>query len=32
VYRIGEVNMPVYIIGKSSSGSWLGLSTRVVET
>ena len=32
VYGIGEVNMPVYIIGKSSSGSWLGLSTRVVET
>ncbi len=32
VYRIGETNIPVYIIGKSASGNWLGLSTRVVET
>jgi len=32
VYRVGEINMPVYVIGKSSSGSWIGLSTRVVET
>ena len=32
VYRIGEINIPVYILGRSGSGSWLGLSTRVVET
>ncbi len=32
VYRIGKTNMPVYIIGKSLSGNWLGLATRVVET
>lgn len=32
VYRIGEINIPVYVLGRSSSGNWLGLSTRVVET
>jgi hypothetical protein len=32
VYRIGEVNMPVFILGKSGEGNWLGLRTRVVET
>jgi hypothetical protein len=32
VYRVGEINIPVYILGRSRSGHWLGLSTRVVET
>jgi hypothetical protein len=32
VYKVGRVNIPVYIIGRSPKGSWLGLSTRVVET
>jgi len=32
VYRVGEVNVPVYIVGRSPSGNWLGLATRVVET
>jgi len=32
VYRIGERNMRVYILGRSGSGNWLGLSTRIVET
>ena len=32
VYRVGEVNIAVYVLGRSPSGSWLGLSTRVVET
>lgn len=32
VYRIGEVNIPVYVLGRSGDGNWLGLSTRVVET
>jgi hypothetical protein len=32
VYRVGQTNIPVYIIGKSLSGNWLGLATRVVET
>ena len=32
VYRVGEINIPVYVLGRSSSGGWLGVSTRVVET
>jgi hypothetical protein len=32
VYRVGKINLPVYIIGRSKSGNWLGISTRVVET
>ncbi len=32
VYRIGEISIPVYIVGKSASGSWIGILTRVVET
>ncbi len=32
VYRVGKVNIPVYVVGRSASGNWLGLSTRVVET
>lgn len=32
VYRIGEVNIPVYIVGRTKNGNWVGLSTRVVET
>jgi hypothetical protein len=32
VYKVGRVNMPVYVVGRSPNGGWLGLSTRVVET
>lgn len=32
VYRIGAIDIPVFILGKSSEGNWMGLSTRVVET
>lgn len=32
VYRVGEINIPVYVLGRSASGNWLGVSTRVVET
>lgn len=32
VYRVGEISIPVYVLGKSASGSWIGISTRVVET
>ncbi len=31
-YRVGAVNIPVYLVGRSPSGDWLGLSTRMVET
>ncbi len=32
VYRIGSVNIAVYVLGRGASGDWLGLRTRVVET
>lgn len=32
VYRVGTINMPVYVVGRGPSGAWMGLSTRVVET
>ncbi|HUQ31235.1 MAG TPA: nuclease A inhibitor family protein [Pyrinomonadaceae bacterium] len=32
VYRVGQVNIAVYIVGRAQTGNWLGLSTRVVET
>lgn len=32
VYRVGEINIAVFILGKSAEGNWLGLQTRVVET
>jgi len=32
VYKIGEVEMDVYIIGKTADGNWAGVKTAVVET
>ncbi len=32
VYRIGAIDIDVYIIGKTQSGDLAGLSTKVVET
>ncbi|GAB3814744.1 nuclease A inhibitor family protein [Pontibacter rugosus] len=31
-YKIGQVNMPVYLIGRTESGAYAGLKTVVVET
>lgn len=31
-YKIGKINMPVYVLGRSKQGNWLGVSTRVVQT
>jgi len=31
-FKVGRINMPVYIVGRSREGSWLGVATRVVET
>ena len=31
-YKVGRINMPVYVVGKSKRGNWLGVSTRVVQT
>jgi hypothetical protein len=32
VYRVGEINIGIYVVGRSDQGNWLGVSTRVVET
>ena len=32
VYRVGEINISVYVVGRSDEGNWLGVSTRAVET
>ncbi|MFO0589363.1 MAG: nuclease A inhibitor family protein [Polyangiaceae bacterium] len=32
VYRVGRVDIDVYILGRSAAGAWLGYKTHVVET
>ena len=32
VFRVGTVEIDVYIVGKSPSGKWVGLRTKAVET
>lgn len=32
VFKVGKIEMDVYVIGKSESGEFLGLSTKVIET
>ena len=32
VFRVGKVDIDVYILGKDPKGTWLGLKTHVVET
>jgi hypothetical protein len=32
VFRVGTVEIDVYIVGKSPSGKWAGLRTKSVET
>jgi Nuclease A inhibitor-like protein len=32
VYRVGKIELDVYIVGKTPEGSLAGLSTKVVET
>lgn len=31
-YRVGAVDITIYVVGRSAEGNWLGLSTRAVET
>ena len=31
-YRVGEIDIQVYIVGRSRTGNWMGISTRAVET
>jgi hypothetical protein len=32
VYRVGRRNIDAYIVGKTTTGDYVGLSTKVVET
>ncbi|MBD0264343.1 MAG: nuclease A inhibitor family protein [Tolypothrix sp. T3-bin4] len=32
VFRVGEINIDVYVVGKIESGDLAGLATKVVET
>jgi Nuclease A inhibitor-like protein len=32
VYHMGEINIQVYVVGKSEKGNWVGVFTRAVET
>jgi hypothetical protein len=32
VFRIGETEIDIFIVGKAKSGSWIGLHTKSVET
>jgi hypothetical protein len=32
VFRVGEIEIDVFITGKSASGQWAGLATKVIET
>ena len=32
VYRIGQIKMHVFILGRSGEGNWIGVRTRIVET
>jgi hypothetical protein len=32
VYRVGEVDIEVFVLGRHPSGTWLGVKTNAVET
>ena len=32
VYKVGEVNVDIYIVGKTQAGDWAGVQTKAVET
>jgi hypothetical protein len=32
VYRVGEIDIEVFVLGRHPSGTWLGVRTNVVET
>ena len=32
VYKVGTINIPVYVVGRSPEGNWLGVSTRLIQT
>ena len=32
VFRVGKIDIDVYVVGKTPSGKWAGISTKVTET
>jgi hypothetical protein len=32
VFKVGKVNIDVYVVGKTKDGEWVGLKTKAVET
>lgn len=32
VYKVGAIDIAVYIVGRSREGQWLGVSTRLIQT
>ncbi|HEY9615362.1 MAG TPA: nuclease A inhibitor family protein [Microcoleaceae cyanobacterium] len=32
VYRVGSINLDIYILGQTEAGDWVGLKTHAVET
>jgi len=32
VYRVGKTDISLFVLGRHSSGEWLGITTQVVET
>jgi hypothetical protein len=32
VFRVGEPNIDIYIVGKTDTGDWAGVQTKAVET
>jgi hypothetical protein len=32
VYRVGDVELDIYIVGRSPAGEWVGVMTKMVET
>ena len=32
VFRVGKVDLEIYIVGKTPSGDWAGIKTKAVET
>jgi hypothetical protein len=32
VYKVGDVNRDIYIVGKTPAGDWAGVQTKAVET
>src|SRR3954467_3292251 len=32
VFKVGQVNLDIYIVGRTRQGDWVGLQTKAVET